>query len=231
MPNERILIIEDEKDILDLLKFNLGKEGYRVKGVPTGEEGLDAINEDSPDLILLDLMLPGIDGLEVCRRIRRSPEISHIPIIIVTAKKTEADIITGLELGANDYVTKPFSAKVLIARIRSILRQKKDYSEDDNGTIKIHNITIHPGRHEVSVGGRPVRLTPTEFRILHLMAGRPGWVFARYQIADAIHGEDYQVTDRSIDVQCVGLRKKLGDAGKYIETVRGVGYRLRDTEP
>jgi len=230
MPNESILIVEDEKDILDLLKFNLQKEGYRVRCALSGEEGLEEIKKTAPDLMILDLMLPGIDGLEVCKIIRHDQAVSNLPIIILTAKNSDVDIVTGIELGANDYITKPFSIKVLIARIRAALRKRKGSAKGNNDTIKIHDISIHPGRHEVYIGQQSVGLTLTEFRILKLLAERPGWVFTRYQIVDAIHGDNYQVTDRSIDVQFVGLRKKLGNAGRYIETVRGVGYRMRDIE-
>ena len=230
MPNESIVIVEDEKDILKLLEFNLGKEGYRVKGFLSGEDGLKAIQKITPDLVILDLMLPGIDGLTICRQIRSDSTASNLPIIMLTAKDSEIDIVTGLELGANDYITKPFSIRVLIARIRTILRQTTNRLESNDGSIKVNEITINPGRHEVFVKNDPVMLTSTEFRLLWLLISRPGWVFDRDQIIDAIHGNDYVVTDRSIDVHFVGLRKKLGRAGKYIETIRGVGYRLKDKQ-
>ncbi len=228
MAKEHILIVEDEEDILELVKYNLSKEGYSVTGAISGEDALKSIEAKRHDLILLDLMLPGIDGLEICRRLRRSPHTQDIPIIMVTAKGEDSDIVTGLELGADDYITKPFSPKVLIARIRAVLRRKKIEPVDETSTINIHELVIHSGRHEVLVSGKRVDLTATEFRLLHFLARRPGWVFTRYQIVDALHGEEYPVTDRSVDVQCVGLRKKLGQAGKYIETVRGVGYRFRE---
>jgi two-component system phosphate regulon response regulator PhoB len=148
---------------------------------------------------------------------------------MLTAKGEESDIVTGLELGADDYIIKPFSPRVLLARIRAVLRRREVKPVDESATINIHNLVIHPGRHEVLVDGKRVDLTATEFRLLHLLARRPGWVFTRYQIVDALHGEDYPVTDRSVDVQCVGLRKKLGSAGEFIETVRGVGYRFKES--
>lgn len=228
MANENILVVEDEKDIFDLILFTLSKEGFKARGVMTGEDVFAETSREIPDLILLDLMLPGIDGLEVCRRLRWDSKTKDVPIIIVSAKSEEADVVAGLELGANDYITKPFSPRVLMARIRAILRQKLKQMADEGGRLKIHDLSIHPGRHEVLVDGQRIDLTVAEFRLLHLLMSHPGWVFSRYQIVDAIHGQDYQVTDRSVDVQCAGLRKKLGIAGKYIETVRGIGYRFRE---
>jgi two-component system phosphate regulon response regulator PhoB len=225
---KHVLAVEDDKDILELITFNLEKEGYEVTGVTSGEDGVDAARTEKPDLVLLDLMLPGMDGLEVCRRLKGDPNTSHVPVIMVTAKGEETDIVTGLELGADDYVTKPFSPKVLIARIRAVQRRRERAEVTKEDVIRIEEITIHPGRHEVVVGDERVDLTFTEFRILHILARRPGWVFTRHQIVDAIHGEHYPVTDRAVDVQIVGLRRKLGAAGDYIETVRGVGYRFRD---
>jgi len=226
MANERILIVEDEPDIVELLRYNLTRDGYDVLQATTGEAALDIIKESSPDLILLDLMLPRIDGLEVCRRVRANADTKHLPIIMLTAKGEEVDIVTGLELGADDYVTKPFSPRILLARVRAVIRRNDADIPGDNDAIQIHNLTIHPGRHEVTVDGEPVTLTRTEFQVLHYLARRPGWVFTRYQIVDAVHGDDYIVTERSVDVQIVGLRKKLDTAGKHIETVRGVGYRF-----
>ena len=172
-------------------------------------------------------MLPGIDGLEVCKRLKNQPKTEQIPIIILSAKGEEADIVAGLELGADDYVTKPFSGKVLVARVRRILRRKVEHSEDTI-PIKIHELTIDPARREVFVKNKLIELTFTEFNILKLLAKRAGLVFTRYQIVDSLHGSDYVVTDRTVDVQIVSLRKKLGQYGDYIETVRGVGYRFKD---
>jgi two-component system phosphate regulon response regulator PhoB len=227
--SRHVLAIEDDKDILELITYNLEREGYEVTGVTSGEDGVDAARSDAPDLVLLDLMLPGIDGLEVCRRLKSDPDTAHIPVVMVTAKGEEADIVSGLELGADDYVTKPFSPKVLIARMRAVERRRTRVPVSDQDVIRTDEIVIHPGRHEVTVGDERVDLTFTEFRILHILARRPGWVFTRHQIVDAIHGEHYPVTDRAVDVQIVGLRRKLGSAGEYIETVRGVGYRFRDS--
>lgn len=228
MIRSNILVIEDEEDIQELVEYNLSKNGFAVSSVNDGETGLKKIAAESPDLVLLDLMLPGLDGLEVCRRLKSDPTTQKIPVVMLTARGEEADIVAGLELGAEDYITKPFSPKVLIARVRAVLRRDRSREVDPEETVSIHNLQIHPGRHEVLVSGKSVKLTVTEFRILHLLALRPGWVFTRYQIVDQIRGEDYPVTDRSIDVHIVALRKKLGEAGAVIETVRGVGYRMKE---
>jgi two-component system, OmpR family, alkaline phosphatase synthesis response regulator PhoP len=232
MARESVLVVDDERDILELVKYNLDKEGYQVTVVATGEDALAAARAKMPDIVILDLMLPGVDGLEVCRRLKGDPKTRAIPIVMLTAKGDEADVVTGLELGASDYVTKPFSPRVLTARIRAVLRRGTE-AEDDEATIRIRDLTIHPGRHQVLVKGKPVELTATEFRILLFLAKRPGWVFTRQQIVDAAQGDeafvsDRFVTDRSVDVHIVSLRRKLGSAGASIETVRGVGYRLQD---
>jgi len=228
MAHERILVVEDEEEILELLRYNLVKQGYRVSCAGRGEDALRMARADVPDLVVLDLMLPGVDGMEVCRSLRRDAATQAVPIVILTAKGEEADVVAGLELGADDYVTKPFSPRVLVARIRAVLRRKAAEAVSDDAAIRIRDVAIHPGRHEVSVGGKVVELTATEFRLLRVLAQRPGWVFTRHQIACLIHGGDAIVTDRSIDVQIVGLRKKLGPAGRSIETVRGVGYRFKE---
>ena len=232
MARENVLVVDDERDILELVKYNLDKEGYHVTVVATGEDALAATRAKMPDVIVLDLMLPGVDGLEVCRKLKGDPKTRAIPIVMLTAKGTEADVVTGLELGASDYVTKPFSPRVLTARIRAVLRRGTDATDDD-ATIRIKELTIHPGRHQVVVTEKPVELTATEFRILLYLAKRPGWVFTRQQIVDAAQGDDSFVndrfvTDRSVDVHIVSLRRKLAACGGYIETVRGVGYRLQD---
>lgn len=230
MVRETILVVEDEREIQELIVYNLSKEGYQTAAVGTGEEALHAVNTARPDLVLLDLMLPGVDGLEVARRLKGDPATRDLPIIILTAKAEEADIVSGLEVGADDYIPKPFSPRVLIARIRAVLRRSPQSAVDPTAPLTLGDLTIHPGRHEVLLRGEPLRLTRTEFRVLHVLASRPGWVFTRCQIADAIHEGDGLVTDRSIDVQIVGLRRKLGLAGPRIETVRGVGYRLRQQD-
>ncbi len=226
----RILVVDDEHDILDLVKYNLEKEGFEITTVLTGEEALQIARKIRPDLILLDLMLPGLDGLEVCKILKNESDTSEIPIIMLTAKGEESDVVTGLELGADDYISKPFSPKVLIARVRAIMRRKKQLaiSDTEKKPIHIYDFVIDPGRHLVTYQNRSVDLTYTEFRLLQLLADRPGWVFTRFQIVDALRGEDYPVTERSVDVQIVGLRKKLGEGGRFIETVRGVGYRFRE---
>jgi len=227
MPGRTILAVEDEEDILELITFNLGKEGFLVKGAGSGEDALRLARAAAPDLILLDLMLPGIDGLDVCRILKRDDATRHIPIVMVTAKGEESDIVAGLELGADDYITKPFSPKVLLARVRAVLRRRETVPADETAVVNIRNLAIDPGRHRVLVENDPVELTYSEFQILLLLARRAGWVFTRYQIVDAIRGDDYSVTERSVDVHIAALRKKLGPAGEYIETVRGVGYRFR----
>jgi len=227
MPKPTILVVDDEEDIRELISLNLKREGYEVRPVETGEEALAEARRGVVSLIVLDLMLPGIDGLEVCRKLKADPRTQPIPVVMLTAKGEESDIVTGLELGADDYVTKPFSGKVLVARVRRILRRKSEGAEKE-AVVKIHELSLDPARYEVMAGNKPVELTLTEFNILHTLARRPGRVFTRYQIVDAIHGDDYLVTDRAVDVQIVALRKKLGPCAKYIETVRGVGYRFLD---
>jgi two-component system alkaline phosphatase synthesis response regulator PhoP len=228
MANEHILVVDDEEDILELVRYNLQREGYRVLCSKSGEEALDLARSEQPDLIVLDLMLPGMDGLEVTKALKSGDQTKDIPIVMLTAKGEEPDIVAGLELGADDYVTKPFSPRILAARVRAVLRRKLKELPEDASVFRIQDLVIHPGRHEVLSKGKTVQLTFTEFGILHYLAKRPGWVFTRSQIVDAVKGDDYPVTDRSVDVQIVGLRKKLGSAGKYIETVRGVGYRFKE---
>jgi two-component system alkaline phosphatase synthesis response regulator PhoP len=229
MPKERILVVEDEEDILELVRYNLVKEGYQVTGALTGEDALKKARAEVFDLIVLDLMLPGIDGLDVAKKLKSDQKTGHFPILMLTAKGEEADIVTGLELGADDYVTKPFSPRVLIARVRAILRRKTGKPDEENASmLRIHDLEIDLGRRSVLVSGQAVDLTYTEFQVLYILARRPGWVFTRSQIVDAVRGDDYPVTDRSVDVQIVGLRKKLGPSNRYIETVRGVGYRFKE---
>jgi len=228
MASERVLVVDDEEDILELVGYNLEKEGYRVERAASGEEALRAARSRPPDLIVLDLMLPGMGGLEACKILKHGEATSHVPIVMLTAKGEEADIVTGLELGADDYVTKPFSPRVLVARIRAVLRRRAAEPPDEATPLNVGELSIHPGRHEVLVRGESVELTATEFRILHFLARRPGWVFTRYQIVDGAQGPDAMVTDRSVDVHMVSLRRKLGPLSDQIETVRGVGYRLKE---
>jgi len=229
MAKEKILVVDDEEDILELVRYNLAREGYQVTGTLTGEDALRKVRSDSFDLIVLDLMLPGMDGLAFTKTLKNDSRLRSIPIIMLTAKGEEADIVTGLELGADDYITKPFSPKIMIARVRATLRRRQEEPQDEMAIVKIHDLEINPGRRSVLAKGAPIDLTYTEFQVLLLLAKRPGWVFTRFHIVDSIRGSDYPVTDRSVDVQIVGLRKKLGTYGKYIETVRGVGYRFRET--
>jgi two-component system alkaline phosphatase synthesis response regulator PhoP len=224
----KVLVVDDEEDILELLDYNLSKEGFRVLRVTSGEKALELARTERPDLIVLDLMLPGLDGLEVCKHLKSERETADIPIVMLTAKGEEADIVLGLEMGAEDYVTKPFSPRVLAARVRAVLRRRSKSAQEEDVPIRISGIEIHPGRHEVLLGGKPIRLTLSEYEILAFLARRPGWVFTRYQIVEAVRGSDYAVTDRAVDVQIVGLRKKLGKYGGNIETVRGVGYRFKE---
>ncbi len=231
MANEHILVVDDERNILELLEYNLRKEGYAVSCVGSGEQALAAARARLPDVVLLDLMLPGVDGLDVCRRLKADPLTKAVPIIMLTAKGEDADVVTGLELGAADYVTKPFSPRVLVARIKAVLR-RGDTDMTGDAVLRVGPLTIHSGRHQVNGTAGLVELTAAEFRILRFLARRPGWVFTRQQLVDAAHGDDSfvndrYVTDRSVDVHIVSLRRKLGSDGVLIETVRGVGYRLR----
>ncbi|MEM6259988.1 MAG: response regulator transcription factor [Planctomycetota bacterium] len=226
-----ILLVEDEQDLLELLRYNLTREGFSVQTAMTGEDGLKKARElgKELDLVLLDLMLPGIDGLEVCRTLKGRDHTASIPVIMLTAKGEESDIVRGLEYGADDYITKPFSPRVLLARIGAVLRRSEgDAHRDNSSVIEIGTVQIDTERHEVLVKGEPVALTATEFKLLSLMASKAGRVFTRQQIIETIHEGYAAVTDRSVDVQVVSLRRKLGDAGRNIETVRGVGYRFRD---
>jgi len=228
MAKQHIFIVEDEPDIVDLLSYHLTLEGYIVSVVMRGDLAVAEITQGKPNLILLDLMLPGLGGIEICRLLKTKPETAGIPIIMVTARGDETDVVVGLEMGAEDYIIKPFSIKIVLARMQTILRRLNHAPDITPNFIKIHDITIDPGRHEVTGGKTPIALTASEFRLLHFLAQRPNWVFTREQIVDGVKGQDYVVTDRAVDVQMVSLRRKLGKRGEYIETVRGVGYRLKE---
>ncbi|MFA6714584.1 MAG: response regulator transcription factor [Victivallaceae bacterium] len=231
MAKEKILIVEDEEDIQELIRYNLEKEGFcNLQVVDSGEGALETLKTFSPDLILLDLMLPGMDGLALCRQLKSVPDTAAIPIIMLTAKSEETDIIIGLEMGADDYIAKPFSNKVLVARIKSVLRRRKQNLADDDaaGVLKRGGLVMNRGKREVTLNGSAVIMTFSEFEILYMLARRPGWVFTRNQIVNEVKGDDYPVTERAIDVQIVGLRKKLKGAEDMIETVRGVGYRFKN---
>jgi len=228
MPPANITIIEDEEDIRHLLSYNLEKAGYTVTGFESGEAGLAGVRASPPDLVLLDLMLPGIDGMEVCRQLKLHAATRDIPVIIVSAKGEETDIVAGLEQGADDYLSKPFSTKIMLARIQAVLRRASQPLPDESEVIEIDDMVLDPRKYTASLAGTALELTAGDFRLLQFLASHRGWVFTRYQIVDAIRGEGYVVTERAIDVQIAGLRKKLGDFGKYIQTVRGVGYRFKD---
>jgi len=228
MAKTKVLVVEDDEDILELVRYHLAREGLQVVCAANGQTGLTHAKEETPDLIVLDLMLPDVDGLEICRVLRAEPRTAHVPIVMLTAKGEESDVIAGLEVGADDYVTKPFSPKVLVARLRAVLRRKSRQAAAGDDAVRAGDILIDPRRHEVRVSGRAVDLTATEFGVLHFLARHPGWVFTRQQIVDAVKGEDYPVTERAVDVQMVGLRRKLGRHGDRIETVRWVGYRFAE---
>ena len=227
MKGKHILIIEDERDIADLLQFNLEQKQYSVSVARNGENGIEIAKNEKPDLILLDLMLPGIHGLDVCRILKTKKGLEKISIIMLTALGQEENIVKGLEAGADDYISKPFSFKILLARIKSVLRRGEHPKTESEKLIIINNLKIIPRKREVSIEEKKLELTYTEFQILYLLASHPGWVFTRYQIIEKIRGNNSSVTDRSVDFQIVGLRKKIGESGRLIETIRGVGYRFK----
>ena len=228
---ELVLVVDDEQDIRELIEYNLTKAGYQVVSRASGEEGLDFISSQKPDLLLLDLMLPGMDGLDVCKAIKRNDRLSTIPVVMISARGEEPDVVTGLELGADDYVSKPFSPRVLLARVRTVLRRSKAAPVSSDAVLRYEGLVVNPPRREVLIDERAIDLTNTEFKLLHFLMKEPGIVFTRDRIVEGVHGDDYPVTDRSVDVQVVGLRKKLSAYGDHIETVRGVGYRFRSAEP
>ncbi len=229
MAKARILVVEDDGDIRELLSYTLHAEGWDVLSVVSAEEGLSHLQTRDFDCIILDLMLPGMDGFEFLRRSKNLAGKDHIPIIITTAKGEDADVVAGLELGAEDYVIKPFSPRVLVARIRTALRRGQERSSGQSVSTMIRrgSLILDSLRHEALFEERTLELSATEFAILKCLMGEPGRVFSRGQIIDAVKGQDYPVTDRSVDVQILSIRKKLGEGGVLIETVRGVGYRFR----
>jgi DNA-binding response OmpR family regulator len=228
---KKVLIVDDEKDIVDLLAYNLGRNGYETMVASDGNAALDLAAKSAPDLIILDLMLPGIDGTEVARRLKAQPRTANIPIIMLTAKGEETDVVVGLTLGADDYVTKPFSMKVLLARVGSVLRRAEvpPASSADGGILRAGPLSIDTLRHEVLVNGQPIKLTLTEFKLLSALLTARGRVLTRDQLMDKAMGADVFVTDRAIDVHVTAIRKKLGTASWLVNTVRGVGYRLRES--
>lgn len=223
---KNILIIEDEEDIIELVKYNLEKEGFKVNSVENGEDGIRIAKSLKPDLVILDLMLPKIDGLEVAKRMKKNDILSHIPIIMLTAKDGEADIIVGLEVGADDYITKPFSPKILISRVKAVLRRHE--MPLDKKRLKIGILIIDSSKYKVTVSNKDIALTATEFKLLKYMAQRPGIVLARDKLLDGAFGYESAIYDRTVDAHIKSLRKKLGKAKDYIETVRGVGYRFKE---
>jgi len=230
MAQATVLVIDDEKDVLELLRYNLEKGGFEVVAARDGESGLKAATASPPDAIILDVMMPGLDGLGVCRRLREESRTARIPIILLTAKAGEADRVVGLELGADDYVVKPFSPRELVARIRALLRRTAPAAAEGE-TLRRGDLMVDAGRHEVTWGGKPVALTATEYRILHYLASRPGRVCSRSDIIDGALGRDVAVIDRTVDVHVTALRRKLGKGGDLLETVRGFGYRFHDGGP
>ena len=225
-----ILMVEDDPEIAELLRIAFSREGWRIAAAGDGEAGLALIATEAPACVVLDVMLPGIDGIEVLRRLKAGAETRRIPVIMTTARGEDVDVVTGLEIGADDYVVKPFSPRVLVARIRAALRRTAEAADrgDDDLDIKRGALSLNPARHSLRCHGTPVELSATEFAILELLMRNPGRVFTRGGIIDAVKGPDYPVTDRSVDVQILQLRKKLGPDGDSVETVRGVGYRLKE---
>ena len=229
MAKPKILVIEDEPDLLEVVQYNLEREGHKVIVCRNGEQGLSRIRTDDPDLVILDLMLPGMDGVEVCRQVKSDPVTRNIPVIMVTAKSEESDIVLGLGIGADDYITKPFSPRELVARVKVVLRRGPLREQSGMGERVVRGtLTIDMGRHEARVGEQLLTLTPTEMRLLHFLASHPGRVFPRSHLLTRVIGEDAIVTDRNIDVHVRALRQKLGENGSCIETVRGVGYRFAE---
>ena len=231
MSRRKIVVIEDEPDILEVLEYNLNREGFAVLTASNGEDGQRLASREAPDLVLLDLLLPGLDGIEVCRKLKMDPITRSIPVIMVTAKGEESDIVLGLGVGADDYITKPFSPKELVARIRAVLRRgavKDDVGMEDR--LVFDGFMIDPQRHEVRCNGQTVELTATEFRLLHLLASHPGRVFTRDQLVSRVIGGGAAVIDRNIDVHVRSIRKKLDEYRQLVETIRGVGYRFRDRD-
>ena len=229
----RVLVVDDEKDLVDLITYNLGRNGYEVLSAFNGNQALEVAQRDHPDLVLLDLMLPGIDGTEVARRLKADSRTVDIPIVMLTAKGEETDVVVGLTIGADDYVPKPFSMKILLARINTVLRRREQTPAGDEDAaaaiLKAGPLSIDTARHEVTVNGEPVRLTLTEFKLLAALLGARGRVLTRDQLMDKAMGTDVFVTDRAIDVHVTAIRKKLGTANWLIHTVRGVGYRLQES--
>jgi len=230
MGTERILIIEDDPEIQEMLKYAFAQEGWKLIQVKTGEEGLEHLHKGGADCVILDIMLPGMDGFKALKKIRADDSFRNLPIIMCTARGEETDVVAGLELGADDYVVKPYSPRVLAARVRAALRRKEDRNSNDKNVWQYGKLKIDIEKHNCFLDKAPLDLFATEFAILAHFMSHPDIVFSRQKLIDAIRGPDYPVTDRSVDVQILGLRKKLGPAGDMIETIRGVGYRFKTGE-
>lgn len=229
MQKPRLILIEDEGDIAALIKLQADISGYRLHVEVDGLNGLRAVERDKPDLVILDIMLPGLNGLDVCRRMKSNPELKDIPVIIISAKSEELDVILGLELGADDYVTKPFSPKILFSRIKAVLRRGTE-PEKPQKVVQFGKFTLEPDRYMVRKGDKTIALTLSEFGILKRLVVNQGKVLTRNQLLDDVQNEDAFIVDRNIDVHVASLRKKLGPNFHWIETVRGVGYRLKEEE-
>ena len=228
MGRSKIVVIEDEPDIVEVICYNLQREGYQVSSTTRGDEGLELVRNQSPALVILDLMLPGMDGLSVCQQIKADPLTHATPVIIISAKGEESDVVIGLGLGADDYIAKPFSPREMLARVKAVLRRGPLQEEQQKDRIVAKNLVIDPGRHEVRAAGELVRLTATEFKLLHQLASQPGRAYTREQLLNRVVGEGVVVVDRNIDVHIRSVRKKLGELGEMIQTIRGVGYRFVD---
>lgn len=226
---KKILAVDDDPDILTLIRYNLEKEGYKVSTAESGEAALEKARKSKADLLILDLMMPGMDGLEVCRILKSDAATRGIPVMMLTAKSEETDIVVGLELGGDDYLTKPFSPKVLAARVRALLRRGESAALP-GARLSFGPISVDPERHEVLVDAKPLSLTVTEFNLLKCFVSRPGKVFSREALLNQAWPEDAMVVDRAVDVHILGLRKKMGKYADWIETVRGMGYRLKGEE-
>ena len=229
MKKPKIVVIEDEVDILEVINYNLSKEGFDVCSALDGEEGLALIKKEVPDLVLLDLMLPGLDGIEICRKLKTDYSTRSIPIIMVTAKGEESDIVLGLGMGADDYMVKPFRPRELMARIRSVLR-RGDFIVEGEGLVSIDELVIDINRHEVKLEGKKIVLTAMEFKLLHFLASHPGQVFTRENLLNHVSSDDTFIIDRNIDVHIRSIRKKLNKHRELIETIHRVGYRFRDKD-
>ena len=228
MPS-KVLIVEDDPDIVDILSYNLKQADLKVKSVPDGSSALAEVKRRLPDLILLDLMLPKVDGLEVFRLLKSEPETKNVPIIMITAKGEEVDRIVGLELGADDYITKPFSPREVVLRVRSVLKRSvANFQKGITAKIEANGVVIDIDRRQVNYKGKSINLTATEFDLLSILAKTPGRVFTRNLLMDLVWGQDYYGVDRTVDTHMSRLRRKLGGGGKNLQTVHGIGYRFKE---